>query len=376
MKSIYKRLLIFEFIMIILLFVNNFVSSILGRYIEVILLGCLLTLFYFIFRFERDRHHLWKSISIEILIFLLVFFILYYVSGMLFSFAKTNDYYSFQGIFMLILPMILVIILKEVLRYMILCKAKGSKLLIIITCIIFILLDVLGKYNAAVLDTKYTIFVFIGVRLLPIISKNILCSYLSYHVGYKPVILYLLITELYGFLIPIIPNPNQYLYSVIWLIVPFILLYKLYLYLKKEEHDEVIERNYHKKRIGTLVVPLIIVIFLVYITSGYFHYHAIVIASGSMEKEISKGDVVIVEKIDGNIDLLKMNQVIAYKYNGIIVVHRLVKKIIVNDEPYFYTKGDANNEVDSYKITKDMIIGIVEKKIPYIGYPTIWVNDL
>ena len=158
--------------------------------------------------------------------------------------------------------------------------------------------------------------------------------------------------------------------------MPLILLYRLFIYFAKVKHNIKIEREYNKKKVLNLILPSIIVIVLVYFVSGYFHYHAIVVASGSMETEISKGDIVIVEKIDGNTDLLKIGQVIAYHYNKKIVVHRLYKKIIVNNEPVYYTKGDANNDIDNYKITKDMIIGIVNFKIPYIGYPTVWLNEL
>ena len=42
----------------------------------------------------------------------------------------------------------------------------------------------------------------------------------------------------------------------------------------------------------------------------------------------------------------------------------------------YYTKGDANEQIDGYKITMDMVIGTVNFKIPYIGYPTVWVNEL
>ena len=118
MKGNAKKLLIFEVLIIIALFLNNFVSSILSGYIEVLFLIGLLVIFYFIFAFERDRHHLWRNVCSEILIFLLIFFILYYVLGLLVSFAKVRDYYNFNSIINVIIPLILVIILKEVLRYM------------------------------------------------------------------------------------------------------------------------------------------------------------------------------------------------------------------------------------------------------------------
>ncbi len=376
MRGNSKKLLLFEILVIIMLFMNNFVSSILKGYTMVIFLIFLLFIFYFLFGYERDRHHLWKNTCIEIIIFLLIFFILYYVLGIFISFTKVNNYYTFNSFINILIPIVLIIIFKELLRYMLLSKSFDNKLLLVITCFLFICFDLSGRINLSSFKEKYDIFIFIATIVLPIISKNILCTYLSYKVGYKPVILYLFVVELFGYLIPIIPNPSEYVYSVIWLIMPMILLYKMHLFFNKAKINVKLDRDYNKKRIIHLILPTIIVIILVYFVSGYFHYHAIVVASGSMEKSISKGDIVIVEKIDGNTDLLKINDVIAYHYNKKIVVHRLVKKIIVNNEPIFYTKGDANNDIDNYKITKDMIIGIVNFKIPYIGYPTVWINEL
>ena len=95
-----------------------------------------------------------------------------------------------------------------------------------------------------------------------------------------------------------------------------------------------------------------------------------------MEPNISKGDVVVVEKMNNNYSELKEGDIIAVKNEGIIIVHRLVKIIQVSNEYYFYTKGDANENMDSYKITEDMVYGIVNKKIPYIGAPTVWLKNI
>ena len=58
------------------------------------------------------------------------------------------------------------------------------------------------------------------------------------------------------------------------------------------------------------------------------------------------------------------------------MVHRIYKEVKTDDELIVYTKGDANSNMDEYKITKDMIIGIVNKKIPWIGYPTVMINEI
>ena len=57
-------------------------------------------------------------------------------------------------------------------------------------------------------------------------------------------------------------------------------------------------------------------------------------------------------------------------------MHRVVNIISEKDEYYFYTKGDANNNDDNFAISEDMIIGIVNYKVPYIGLPTVWLNEL
>lgn len=125
-----------------------------------------------------------------------------------------------------------------------------------------------------------------------------------------------------------------------------------------------------------MITALILVGIMVYFTSGYFHYHAIAVASGSMNPNVKKGDVVVIEKIEGNYDLLQEGQVIAYRYDGVIIVHRLIKITKYKDHYYFYTKGDANSREDNWTVEEDMIIGIINYKVSYIGWPTVWLNEL
>ncbi|MBE6152530.1 MAG: signal peptidase I, partial [Firmicutes bacterium] len=104
-------------------------------------------------------------------------------------------------------------------------------------------------------------------------------------------------------------------------------------------------------------------------------YYALAIATGSMEPKISRGDIVIVEKIEDRIAELEVGRVIAYNYNEVVVVHRINKIVEEDNERFFYTKGDANNHVDNYVIKEDMIIGTVDFAVPYAGFPTVWINQ-
>ena len=375
MKRGYKRLLIFELIIFIILILNSFIWNILGSYITIIFLIISLIILKRFFGFEKDKHRYAKDIIFDIIIFLLIFFILYYLSGIIIGFAKTGNYYNLKGIINFIIPISITIILKEYLRYSIIVKAEGSKLLTIITCILFIMFDITNAIHYNSFTTNYDTFIFVALTLLPSISTNIVCTFLTSKVGYKPNIVYLLIVNLYQYLIPIIPNPNEYIASIVNFLLPIALGYKLSDFFNLEKDEEII-REYKKPQIISLIIPTVLVIVLVYFTSGYFKYYAIAIASGSMEKQISKGDIVIVEKIEEDYSKLKEKDVIAYNYNGIIVVHRIVKILKEDGKYYFYTKGDANLEADNYVVKQETIIGKTTLKIPYIGLPTVWLNEL
>lgn len=375
MKRGYKKLLIFQLIMFFILILNSFIHNILGNYSTIIFLILTIIIFKLFFGIEKDRHRFTKDIIFDVIIFLLIFFLIYYLSGLIIGFARTDNYYTLNGIKTFIIPIIITIILKEFLRYQVIMKSEGNKILMILSCILFIFLDVTNPIFYNGFSSKYDTFIFFALTLLPAISTNIVCSYLTFKVGYKPNILYLLVMNLYQYLLPLVPNPNEYIASIVRFLLPILLGYKLSGFFNLTA-DQEIDRNYNKTSAWSLIVPTILVAVLVYFTSGYFHYYAVAIASGSMEKAISKGDIVVIEKIDKQYDKLEKGQVIAYTYHGVLVVHRIVNIIEDKGEYYVYTKGDANAKEDNYVVEQDTIMGTVEFVIPYLGLPTVWLNEM
>lgn len=375
MKRGYKKLLIFQLIMFFILILNSFIHNILGNYSTIVFLILTIIIFKLFFGIEKDRHRFTKDIIFDVIIFLLIFFLIYYLSGLIIGFARTDNYYTLNGIKTFIIPIIITIILKEFLRYQVIMKSEGNKILMILSCILFIFLDVTNPIFYNGFSSKYDTFIFFALTLLPAISTNIVCSYLTFKVGYKPNILYLLVMNLYQYLLPLVPNPNEYIASIIRFLLPILLGYKLSGFFNLTA-DQEIDRNYNKTSAWSLIVPTILVAVLVYFTSGYFHYYAVAIASGSMEKAISKGDIVVIEKIDKQYDKLEKGQVIAYTYHGVLVVHRIVNIIEDKGEYYVYTKGDANAKEDNYVVEQDTIMGTVEFVIPYLGLPTVWLNEM
>lgn len=374
MKKGYLRLLIFEIILFVVLIVNSFVWNILNNYIMVIFLILSIFLFKNFFGLEKDRHRYIKDMIFDIIIALIVSFLLYYLFGIIIGFYKAGNYYNFYSIRTILIPLILNIILREYMRYQMIMKSEGSKLLLVTTCILFVLIDITSAIYFADVSNSYQIFIFVALTILPSISRSIASCFVASKVGYKPNIIWILVLELYVYLLPIIPNPNEYILSIIRFIFPFIIMYKVYSFFEKTS-DEEIDRDYKKTNKLSLIFPAIIVIILVYFTSGYFDYYAIAIATGSMKPNINKGDVVVIEKTN-DYQNIKIGDVLAYKHDNIIIVHRVVNILEENGEYYFYTKGDNNNSEDNFVIYEDMIVGVVNIRLPFVGYPTVWFNEL
>ena len=147
----------------------------------------------------------------------------------------------------------------------------------------------------------------------------------------------------------------------------------------KKESDAITETDskIHKKAMAIwYTIEIFMAFVLIYFVSGYFKYYAIAIASNSMSPTFERGSVAIIKKIDGDYSNLDIGEIIAYHYENKIIAHRIDKITEINGKKYFYTKGDANNSIDNYVVGEEMIMGTINYYIPFIGYPTVLLNEL
>lgn len=373
MKKSYKKLILFETFVFIILLLNSFESSILRNYNMPLFIFILMLIFKFIFGYEKDKYRYKKDVIINILIDLIIYYIIFYLFGIIIGFAKNENYLSLFGIIKHILPLLLSVPLLQFLRYCILQKSGNNKLLIVSSTILFIFFDVFPAIPVADFNNRYGILIFLSLTVLPSISKNIFLTYLTKKEGYYPGTVYLIGTLYPMYLLPIVPNPNVYLKAIIDFTLPIIIFVRTLKFYEKVKVTNDVDRNYNKRNYLSLLIPITVSIVMVYLVSGYFRFYAIAVASGSMKPAIYKGDVVIVDKKDNNIQI---GEVIAFKVQDSIVVHRIVNKIEDDGIMLYYTKGDANDFEDKHKLTSENIIGVVKIKIPFIGYPTVWLSNL
>ena len=99
-----------------------------------------------------------------------------------------------------------------------------------------------------------------------------------------------------------------------------------------------------------------------------FGFKPFIVLSGSMEKEIHKGDMIITKVVEDPTSL-GVDDVIAFRdAEGTVTTHRIIDVVLEDGETYFITKGDNNNTQDLNLVSaKSDIEGIYVGRIPGIG---------
>lgn len=373
MKKSEKVIFVFEILLFIILFFNIFVLNILNYLTLPVLLLISFLLLVFTLGFEKDNFKNRKDIILIVLIFLISYYLLTYISGIFFGFVKTGYSLKFVNIIKNIWPVLFFIVTKELLRYEINVKGQQNNVLLIISAIIFVLVDVSNVLYLYNLDDISDILKIIEITALPSLTENILLTYLSIKGGYKVNLIYQFIMKLPTYLLPIFPDVGTYLDIIFRLLLPCIILYRVIVSLKKRMIGDIRSSKLLSKIISCVTLTFLVIV--IYLTSGIFKYYALTIGSGSMEPKISKGDIVIIEKVK-DYSKIRVGDVAAFKKESKVVVHRIIKISKEQDYYVYVTKGDANDTQDSFPVYEKEVLGIVKVKIKYLGYPTVWLNEL
>ena len=357
---------IFLFISIIvfnLIYKNNYLQK-----ASIILVGIILLSR---FRLYKNNNYLNPYATRIVISCLMSFLVTIYLLGLLMGFNRSIFAFSFRYIFNIIVLEFVAIVFEELIRYII-CKNADNKLPIILYTIILCILNIIIEINGYDFSNNGQLFIFITKVTLPVISRECICSYLTYNVGYTPSIIFKSVITLYSYIFPIIPDLGNYIYGVVNTFLP----YMIYFFASKLIDYNSKSKNYTNKSVRRIfyIPVLVILVILVILVSGLFSHTIIAIASNSMVPEYSRGDAVIYEKVDAKD--IKVGEILAYKKDGIIITHRVIFKQKNGSSYIFKTKGDANNAPDSDLVIDNQVLGKVSLKIKYIGYPTLWFNEV
>lgn len=379
MKKNEIRIFILEILLILILFFALFALNIFTRSILAIVIGIYAIVVAYLLKKKKVSSINKRQVTILMLIFAMLYLGIFYLFGLYFGFVRTKIALSFSTLFKYIIPISIVIVASEIMRELFLSrkvviKLKSKKLDIspILTFISMVIIDLLiytDIYNLAKLEDFLTILGFVFFASL---SCNLLYNYITVRYGSKGIIIYRLITVLFMYIFPIIPDMYVFFRSFLRLLYPYI----IYLVFEKlySKNDYITLRQEKRKEIIYNTLLIIIATLLVMLISCKFTYGVIVVGSESMTGTLNKGDAVIFEKYDDQ--EIEIGQVIIFDYNGIQTIHRVVDIQKVNGEYRYYTKGDANKRNDEDYRNSDDIYGLVKLKVQYIGYPTLWVREV
>lgn len=121
--------------------------------------------------------------------------------------------------------------------------------------------------------------------------------------------------------------------------------------------------------IPTTLLLIIVILAIAILMAPLFGWRIDQVTSGSMEPCIKVGSAVLsnthVDPEDVN-----LGDVILYRSitnPDIGIAHRVVEKRETQEGLFFFTKGDANEDVDIHLVPADNLVGRIEYKIPVLG---------
>lgn len=379
MKRNEKIIVIISILLLILTITILFTPNILSTLKTILIIG-LVALFalvanHFLKPSKVNRNYA-RTATKSIIIVSVATLIVCFNIGLIVGFSRTFFPPTLQIFLTGILPTLGIIIASEFLRKIVVGSAYENKLILALITIVLAVVGLSIETHLGAINSIEAAFIVTCTAILPVVAESLLSTYIMKRAGMMPTLVFRLAKGLYLYILPIVPNFNQYLYSVLWVVVPF-LVYRL---VKHDLPDEIVKqggkidksKSNIKRNISFITIPLLAILAtLTILVSGILRYKMIAIASGSMTPIFDRGDAIIYDK-EGK---LEAGDVMAFSHNGEIVTHRITKIKDDGKKKIYYTKGDANNTKDEYETSEELILGKVICVIKYIGLPTVWFNE-
>ena len=328
---------------------------------------------FIIFKFLKKR----KSISINTSTVVMIttvsaitFIMGYYLLGINSGFYQSSYKLSFINVLIYVIPIAGSIFAFEYIRTALL--SYDSKLVDVLTFISGVLVEILIVSALTTISGFNQFMDMIALTFVPAIVSNVLYNYLSKTYGFVPNMTYRLITSLYLYIIPVVPNVPESIYALMKLAVPLLLMFMIKALFEKEKKMALEKKNTWATVLYGLVFASVLSTTLIF--SNQFTYGAVVIATESMTGELNKGDIVFYKQYEG--EPISEEQIILFKQGEGVFVHRVVEIMDINGELRYYTKGDFNEDRDGGYRVNDDIVGITTLKLPYVGYVTLWLREI
>ena len=363
---------------ILIALINFFVFKVTSFYYAFFVTLIPFLILYFNLGYEKKKRRFTYETLFYTFTYVVLFLIISYIIGIFVGFTQNVYHLNWSNITQNVIPYIVVIFSSELLRYEVVRKGDGSILSYILVTFLFIAIDATLFRNTYDLIQYDGLIKYICLIIFPNIFKNILMVFLCRNGGPHPCILYRLLMDLRIFIIPILPDFGMYFDSLVYTCVPVIIGAFIFISLKQFKNKEATNqkiKNTKMYKYITISVLLIITIGINLLTSCRFKYAMIAIGSDSMNPYIQKGDAVVYEN-NTDPNYYNYGDILVFRKDNRVVVHRIIDIIDINGEKIFYTKGDNNNGPDGYPITSKDIIGKSKYRVKYVGIFSVYLKEM
>jgi signal peptidase len=202
-------------------------------------------------------------------------------------------------------------------------------------------------------------------KWVPLLVESFFATMLSLRSGASAAFIYRILVLGFWFYWPFLPDLEAPLKCFIGILVPVIGISALGCQCRSRYKRGLdLYRNVNKFPLGQVAASIGIFLFTWFVV-GLLPFRPLVVASGSMSPSMNVGDIAVVDRVP--IKNLRVNDVLAFRNEGFIVMHRVISISSSDGSTYFETQGDANNAPDANLAESNDVEGKVLFTIPKLG---------
>lgn len=308
------------------------------------------------------------------LIIVIIYYTVYFLFGLLIGFRSNPYSLKFSILMQNIIFILGMSLLQEYIRAKLVNNYKKASAYIIIT-IIFIIINIDFQTFISVLSNNELTFRYVCGTVLPAIATSALCTYLAKIGGYQLIYAYIIPTKLNDIITPVQPDLDWFISTIFsFILIITLLFYNNYEHVIKT--TRMTRRELKRENPNKILPTIILLILLVSFIAGILPYKPVAIMSNSMLPTFARGDVAIIQKINGKYENIKVGDIVEFRTEHGTIIHRVVK--IEKDENgkfLFTTKGDMNLTNDAMVVNQENVQGIARFFVKYLGYPSVWFAE-